>query len=81
MRALAQKCQRWGKKVVGVLFLEIKTRRQMKDSSQNEEKRVAEGRRGEASGLTNADIFSCCSPVVRSVKRLFRCLPRLGHES
>lgn len=48
------------------------------------EERVVEGRQGgggEASGLTNADIFSCCAPVVRSVKSLFRCSPRLGHES
>lgn len=69
---------------MGVLFLEIKTRRQMKDSSQKKEEGVVERRQGgggEASGLTNADIFSCCSPVVRSVKRLFRCSPQLVHES
>lgn len=49
---------RVGKHILGVLFLEIKTTRQMKDSTQNKEKQVVEGRRGEASVLTNADMLA-----------------------
>lgn len=83
-RELQRRCVRGGEGVVEVLFLEIKTGRQMKDS-QKKRRGEREGRgligRGAAPGLTNADIFPCCSPVVRSVKGLFRCLPRFGHES